>query len=81
MRPWTGVYLAPDVVQAAELQWGHGLAAVDGRAHGKNCGAASSFNGATALRPWTAEKEAVDAAVAVLQWGHGLAAVDGQEAV
>ena len=37
-----------------------------------------SFNGATALRPWTevwpcdGDDESL-----VLQWGHGLAAVDG----
>ena len=36
------------------------------------------FNGATALRPWTAECDGPAADYKVgLQWGHGLAAVDG----
>ena len=43
--------------QPAGLQWGHGLAAVDGYAGlpyiTQDC---SRFNGATALRPWTAAR-------------------------
>ena len=86
-----------------ELQWGHGLAAVDGSsraaaalgpAHAsmgpRPCGRGrppsrrrratiySSFNGATALRPWTELQQVVDGLFKdMLQWGHGLAAVDG----
>ena len=30
MRPWTGVGWGGVDVKAQELQWGHGLAAVDG---------------------------------------------------
>ena len=60
------------------LQWGHGLAAVDGPACTAPTRSATSFNGATALRPWTAAPLAgFVVAVVVLQWGHGLAAVDG----
>ena len=38
----------------------------------------ASFNGATALRPWTGlpRHGPVDQ-IDLLQWGHGLAAVDG----
>ena len=62
-----------------ELQWGHGLAAVDGRPCARRTTTLSlSFNGATALRPWmagvAAGRQLPDAR---LQWGHGLAAVDG----
>ena len=35
------------------LQWGHGLAAVDGRAGARTTAQSAGFNGATALRPWT----------------------------
>ena len=35
------------------LQWGHGLAAVDGRGRGRPPMSSKGFNGATALRPWT----------------------------
>ena len=35
------------------LQWGHGLAAVDGDAGREGAVAGTGFNGATALRPWT----------------------------
>ena len=39
----------------------------------------SGFNGATALRPWLADKATGFAAGGeALQWGHGLAAVVGQ---
>ena len=37
-----------------ELQWGHGLAAVDGSYVCGHSAPGSGFNGATALRPWTA---------------------------
>ena len=42
-----------------ELQWGHGLAAVDGSvSRPQTPNAPPSFNGATALRPWTANASA-----------------------
>ena len=46
---------------------------------GRMRGAASaSFNGATALRPWTDRQVGIcRTSVFELQWGHGLAAVDG----
>ena len=40
------------------LQWGHGLAAVDGKSNVTPCGQLTCFNGATALRPWTACRQA-----------------------
>ena len=40
--------------KGAELQWGHGLAAVDGGPPPAVPSSSMSFNGATALRPWTA---------------------------
>ena len=64
------------------LQWGHGLAAVEGastRATSSTSGA--GFNGATALRPWkVGGASVVKATVGSLQWGHGLAAVEGGHA-
>ena len=71
--------LVPDRVAelVEELQWGHGLAAVDGRFCAGGAVFACCFNGATALRPWTAAALPHHAAGELLQWGHGLAAVDG----
>ena len=40
-----------------ELQWGHGLAAVDGTARDLTPMATAGFNGATALRPWTGGRD------------------------
>ena len=69
---------APLCTAAAKLQWGHGLAAVDGPWRAATMSVArTGFNGATALRPWTAGGRGPDMAAHVLQWGHGLAAVDG----
>ena len=54
LRPWTADYILQSET-GHQLQWGHGLAAVDGgwgRRSGR-CGP-GCFNGATALRPWTA---------------------------
>ena len=45
---------AMDMANAARLQWGHGLAAVDGSWCPSGTDPAPCFNGATALRPWTA---------------------------
>ena len=62
------------------LQWGHGLAAVDGRTGRMRRRRPTGFNGATALRPWTASSRLSSCARASsLQWGHGLAAVDGSQ--
>ena len=60
-----------------ELQWGHGLAAVDGKGSATRWVEVKSFNGATALRPWTGQTARPQRAATALQWGHGLAAVDG----
>ena len=62
---------------SGELQWGHGLAAVDGAEVARFNRRSASFNGATALRPWTADGASDPAVGPELQWGHGLAAVDG----
>ena len=61
------------------LQWGHGLAAVDGPSSRGQRRVRCRFNGATALRPWTEWYEAtLTDSTKQLQWGHGLAAVDGR---
>ena len=77
MRPWTVVPARVNICTVM-LQWGHGLAAVDGTERRPNVVPVPSFNGATALRPWTdavcGEPIPLDNE---LQWGHGLAAVDG----
>ena len=79
LRPWTGGGDLRGPEGLRWLQWGHGLAAVDGcrkveRVDGVNC-----FNGATALRPWTGiALRRIRFCLAKLQWGHGLAAVDGR---
>ena len=64
---------------AVVLQWGHGLAAVDGPWMASTRSTSTScFNGATALRPWTvASTGGLRVSSYELQWGHGLAAVDG----
>ena len=49
---------APDSGDDDLLQWGHGLAAVDGCASALKRTATPCFNGATALRPWTAMRGA-----------------------
>ena len=60
------------------LQWGHGLAAVDGALGLGPAGRRPGFNGATALRPWTGGEVGLsEIDLVMLQWGHGLAAVDG----
>ena len=60
------------------LQWGHGLAAVDGLAAATIITLITSFNGATALRPWTAPRpDRACSALTGFNGGHGLAAVDG----
>ena len=61
-----------------ELQWGHGLAAVDGAAPAQ-CSEAH-FEASMGPRPCgrgRSYRAARRAAEAGLQWGHGLAAVDG----
>ena len=65
-------------IPAHGLQWGHGLAAVDGWPARCTSSKSSSFNGATALRPWMegARRRRLTGQRR-LQWGHGLAAVDG----
>ena len=77
MRPWTEVWWRRARRPLELLQWGHGLAAVDGCSPTPSPPTLQSFNGATALRPWTGDM--VDSADRAweLQWGHGLAAVDG----
>ena len=54
MRPWTALRRAWYRAMCLRLQWGHGLAAVDGSAAARRRASAACFNGATALRPWTA---------------------------
>ena len=64
---------------ARGLQWGHGLAAVDGAVRQARQANLISFNGATALRPWTGRSPCLAyGRICRLQWGHGLAAVDGR---
>ena len=66
------------VARVAVLQWGHGLAAVDGTHLAVVPDEPTCFNGATALRPWTVRgQHCVRGREQMLQWGHGLAAVDG----
>ena len=67
---------AEGVDEGEGLQWGHGLAAVDGAYPGQPLGQNHSFNGATALRPWTvvlfatsaAEVECFNGATALRPW-------------
>ena len=54
MRPWTAKPVAPSYWSEDWLQWGHGLAAVDGAIDALQAQNYIGFNGATALRPWTA---------------------------
>ena len=77
LRPWTDAR-APEHLHVEQLQWGHGLAAVDGQFHG------GAFAQALKLQ-WGHGLAAVDGSPPTscstrspgLQWGHGLAAVDG----
>ena len=81
LRPWTVVGGA-NANMLDELQWGHGLAAVDGSSARSEPPRPTSFNGATALRPWTGQDRTMRLNVTLeLQWGHGLAAVDGDDPV
>ena len=77
MRPWMAVSeIAPR--KGMVLQWGHGLAAVDG-GHGRDKHARAN------QLQWGHGLAAVDGGfmwlvgvhLLSLQWGHGLAAVDG----
>ena len=54
LRPWTDVQVRCASCRRVVLQWGHGLAAVDGGQRSRRCRRLGGFNGATALRPWTA---------------------------
>ena len=76
MRPWMVVDVAGDGA-AKQLQWGHGLAAVDGSPAAMMTCRRTSFNGATALRPWMGIRDTTNVREIGLQWGHGLAAVVG----
>ena len=59
------------------LQWGHGLAAVDGRRdRGRPCRARASMGPRPCGRGWD-HNEHNRSGCDQLQWGHGLAAVDG----
>ena len=50
-RGWSGRIMSS--TETTALQWGHGLAAVDGYLpHALSNGEGNCFNGATALRPW-----------------------------
>ena len=49
-----GDFVLADLLMYVVLQWGHGLAAVDGGAPKGARPTTNGFNGATALRPWTA---------------------------
>ena len=77
LRPWTAMTRAGSERSWHLLQWGHGLAAVDGKS------AAPSHSSPTASmgpRPCGRGREDPDMtydAPPALQWGHGLAAVDG----
>ena len=53
LRPWTAA-AAGGFGAGKSLQWGHGLAAVDGARPSPPAQDWDCFNGATALRPWTA---------------------------
>ena len=77
LRPWTALDRVRGGCAEYVLQWGHGLAAVDGTAPACAPLISSGFNGATALRPWTAYVGAFVGHNDELQWDHGLAAVDG----
>ena len=54
MRPWMACVGADSSGRCPQLQWGHGLAAVDGVPLATTVMLAVGFNGATALRPWMA---------------------------
>ena len=78
LRPWTGLRPRMGAASHFALQWGHGLAAVDGTTisqiahdvitlqwgHGL-----AAVDGGTSKAAWKVS--------VMLQWGHGLAAVDG----
>ena len=78
MRPWTDDKFGSRQGMQDALQWGHGLAAVDG-------GRAIADLNADSELQWGHGLAAVDGLPALgllplgqlLQWGHGLAAVDG----
>ena len=53
LRPWTAALGRIRTLRASALQWGHGLAAVDGARLRRLEEPLHGFNGATALRPWT----------------------------
>ena len=55
--------------RAGRLQWGHGLAAVDGRNRCSGMPPGLSFNGATALRPWTGANPAKIIIAAIASMG------------
>ena len=79
LRPWT-VFPAPSLRRPShQLQWGHGLAAVDGRCC--TCRAGRRARASMGPRPCGRGRQFVkgadSAAPVLLQWGHGLAAVDG----
>ena len=79
MRPWTDEADAEFPLARPGLQWGHGLAAVDGSGR-------AGRRRRMSLLQWGHGLAAVDGRPSVarrarrntLQWGHGLAAVDGR---
>ena len=62
------------------LQWGHGDEAVEEPITGSGSVVNSSFNGATAMKPWKSVRMRDDGyRIVRLQWGHGDEAVEETE--
>ena len=78
MRPWTAFTEIVSSTGLLGLQWGHGLAAVDGAPRGR--GRHHPRRASMGPRPCGRGRSGTPASTRCrlkLQWGHGLAAVDG----
>ena len=80
LRPWTVSTSDASPGLLFLLQWGHGLAAVDGR-HGprEHPLLARASMGPRPCGRGRAAGGSINLGTTLLQWGHGLAAVDGRE--
>ena len=60
-----------------QLQWGHGISAVEIRLDFLASQPPAGFNGATAFLPWKSGSSMSNARITLsLQWGHGISAVE-----
>ena len=77
-QPWIPHTLPYIVDEIINLQWSHGLSAMDTRVTvSRRRPGSATFNGAMASQPWIQHTiEQIRYALGYLQWSHGLSAMD-----